>query len=226
MTDHSNFSEFNPQKEKTRVLALALVRCSSLLWDAQQKKLRCDWAEPAGTTAETATFLHKRGVLSPTARFLAIDNNDQVMLEVLKALKPLGDCAIPLDKDLIHLFKDLLSHRPPDYVKRIGVVIADLPYQISGDHFWSMAVVAINAAIKQCEEIGEFLLVLNPTDQNYRKGEAKAFWNRLNNLLAHKGIVGSVNPLKYPCKGTGGFMYFTPICFGFEADEGGIEWLR
>ncbi len=224
MADHSNFEAFNAPKDETRALAFRVVQQSSLLWDAGKSRLRFDWAEPAGKTAKTAQYLYRNGALSPQGRFIAVDLR-QMLPTVLHELEPMGACAVPVVTDFWGIFKDLMNDQVPAYARRIGIMVADLPTQLSNPELRQLVQLAIHASKRQCERIGEFLLVLNPTDI-YDRGDTHEFWAWLSDLLVQEGFSGTPWTQKYAGKGGRGYLYFTPLCFGFEANAISLEWLK
>lgn len=142
-------------KDQTRLHALNIVQHSSFLWSRDQRTLRCDWMELAGTRAPTLQLLLDLNALQPPSRFVGVDTDPSV-IDGCKAHYGPEAPAIWHHGPLIPALRRL---GPFD---QVGVLVYDAFRAVQGERTIQREVRALaRFAMRQQGLLGEFLLIIN-----------------------------------------------------------------
>ena len=219
----SRFSKVNARSRPLEVIRTE----SNLLWDYQRKETRCSWLELAGGGAPTCDLLLQEGALGKN--FLGVDLDLSIVTGCKTKYADLCTAGMAHfhHGDLLAMVR---GYSP--VVQDVGVLVYDtqqgLPHRNldnPDDELVRAVTDLIQFGKKQHKELGEFLLVINVTQQRASVDNC----NRWPLLLAQKLVEAKVllpeqveqvrrNPDclvgKYPCSKAGS-MLFSLIRFGF-----------
>ena len=218
-------------KENARRRPLEVIRTeSNLLWNYLERKTRCKWLELAGTEAPTCDLLVQEQALGNT--FIGLDlqlDGTPIIEGCLAKYADLvaTDKAVFIHVNMLNLIRD--DH---PLIREVGVLVFDTNRGLGSrnlddpeDDLVLEVTDLIKFGKKQQKRLGEFVLVLNITQQHAKTSNRE----RWPVVLAEKLVEAKVlfpedvervriNPEclvgKYPCLGSDE-MLFSLIRFGF-----------